>query len=235
MYLKFLIIQKTKAIFSWLRLHIIVEPFAGFFLNLAYLSKQSKWISEHRDLPYNDFFSGDRSRDKRLGLYQFLNTAFIKNNPINYLEFGVANGGSFYWWLDHHKNADSKFYGFDNIRKVFYYQAAAESPLSREVYFTSQDEKKKGKISTKLGTNDVDFSSNFNYYINRFSSSKTPTLISLHDNKGTQIRVLQDNTVLSNTVKALALPQKEFFQFEVKILGLDLQHKFYTLMRDRST
>lgn len=115
MYLKFLIIQKTKAIFSWLRLHIIIEPFSGFFLNLAYLSKQSKWINEHRNLPYNDFFSGDRSRDKRLGLYQFLNTEFIKNNPINYLEFGVANGGSFYWWLNHHKNVDSKFHGFDTF------------------------------------------------------------------------------------------------------------------------
>ena len=115
MYLKFLFIQKSKAIFSWLRLHIIVEPFAGFFLNLAYLSKQSKWISEHRNLPFNDFFSGDRSREKRLGLYEFLNTAYVKNTSINYLEFGVANGGSFYWWLDHHKNGDSKFYGFDTF------------------------------------------------------------------------------------------------------------------------
>jgi dipeptidyl-peptidase 4 len=41
----------------------------------------------------------------------------------------------------------TKFYGYDNVRKVYYYQAAAESPLRREVYFVSQDEKKKGKIS----------------------------------------------------------------------------------------
>ena len=107
----------------------------------------------------------------------------------------------------------TKFYGFDKVRNVYYYQAAAESPLRREVYFTSQDGKKKGKISTQQGTNNVDFSSNYNYYINYFSSSKTPTLITLHDNKGTQIRVLQDNTVLNNTMKVLALPQKEFFTF----------------------
>jgi dipeptidyl-peptidase-4 len=107
----------------------------------------------------------------------------------------------------------TKFYGYDNIRKVFYYQAAAESPLRREVYFISQDEKKKGKMSTLEGTNDVDFSSNFNYYVNYFSNSKTPTLVTLHDNKGTQIKVLQDNTVLKNTVKVLSLPLKEFFSF----------------------
>ncbi len=107
----------------------------------------------------------------------------------------------------------TKYYGYDNVRKVFYYQAAAESPLRREVYFISQDGKKKGKISSLKGTNDVIFSRNFNYYINYFSNSKTPTLITLHDNKGTQIRVLQDNTVLKNTIKVLALPQKEFFSF----------------------
>jgi dipeptidyl-peptidase-4 len=107
----------------------------------------------------------------------------------------------------------TKFYGYDIIRKVFYYQAAAESPLQREVYFISQDAKKKGKISTLQGTNDVIFSKNFNYYFNYFSSSKIPTQITLHDNKGAQIRVLQDNTVLKNTIKVLALPQKEFFSF----------------------
>jgi len=107
----------------------------------------------------------------------------------------------------------TKFYGYDNVRKVFYYQAAAESPLGREVYFISQDEKKKGKISKLQGTNDVAFSKNFNYYVNYYSSSKIPNLITLLDNKGAQIKVLQDNTVLKNTVNVLALPQKEFFSF----------------------
>jgi hypothetical protein len=115
MYLKFLFIQKTKAIFSLLKLHMLVEPFTGFFINLAYLSKQSKWINQQKDLGYNDFFSGDRSRDKRLGLYQYLLDNFIKVNSINYLEFGVANGGSFYWWMEHHTNAESSFHGFDTF------------------------------------------------------------------------------------------------------------------------
>lgn len=115
MYLKFLIIQKTKAIFSLLKLHILIEPFSSFLLNLAYLSKQSKWINQNKNLAYNDFFSGNRSRDKRFGLYQFLLDQYIKNNSINYIELGVANGCSFYWWLEHHKNSDSKFHGFDTF------------------------------------------------------------------------------------------------------------------------
>lgn len=107
----------------------------------------------------------------------------------------------------------TKFYGYDKLQKVFYYQAAAESPLRREVYFISQDEKKKGKISTLQGTNDASFSRNFSYYVNHFSNNKTPVLVTLHDIKGKQIKVLQDNTVLKNTIIALNLPLKEFFTF----------------------
>ena len=107
----------------------------------------------------------------------------------------------------------TKYYGYDNVKKLFYYQAAAESPLRREVYYISLDGKKKGKLSTQPGTNDAIFSKNFNYYVNYFSDSKTPLQITLYDIKGIRINVLQDNTVLKNTIKAMALPQKEFFGF----------------------
>ena len=115
MWLKYFFIQKTKAIFSLLKLHLLVEPFSGLLLNLAYLSKQSKWINQQKDLRYNDFFSGNRDRNKRFSLYKYLASEYIKDKSINYLEFGVANGGSFYWWLDNHKNAASRFFGFDTF------------------------------------------------------------------------------------------------------------------------
>ncbi|MCY1722148.1 S9 family peptidase [Prolixibacteraceae bacterium Z1-6] len=107
------------------------------------------------------------------------------------------------------------FYGYDAAKKVYYYQAAAESPLRREVYYISQDKKKKGKLSTQEGTNSAVFSSNFKYFINYFSSAKVPNYITLHSNqkKVEQIRFLQDNTVLKNTVKSMNIPQKEFFSF----------------------
>jgi dipeptidyl-peptidase-4 len=107
------------------------------------------------------------------------------------------------------------FYGYDATKKVFYYQAAAESPLRREIYFISSDLKTTGKISTLTGTNSVVFSKNYKYYVNYYSNNTTPTLITLHENnKGKQIRVLQDNTVLKNTVKNFNVPKKEFFTFK---------------------
>lgn len=138
------------------------------------------------------------------------------------------------------------FYGYDAAKKVFYYQAAAESPLRREVYFVSLDGKKSGKISTLKGTNQVVFSKNFKYYINYFSNSKTPDLITLHENsKGTQIRVLQDNTVLKNTLGLFQIPQKEFFSFTtsegvelngymIKPAGFEPSKKYPVLMTQYS-
>jgi len=115
MHVKYFFIQNTKAIFSFLRLHIVFEPFSGILRNLAYLSNQSKWINQNRKIAYNDFFTWNRDRNKRYKLYEYLNNEVIKDKPINYLEFGVANGSSFYWWLENHNITDSKFHGFDTF------------------------------------------------------------------------------------------------------------------------
>jgi dipeptidyl-peptidase-4 len=106
------------------------------------------------------------------------------------------------------------FYGFDEKNKLFYYQAAKESPLRREVYFVSLDGKKNGKLSTQEGTNRVDFSDGFKYYINYFNSTQTPNLVTLHDQKGKLIRTLEDNSELKERLKEYQLGTKQFFTFK---------------------
>jgi dipeptidyl-peptidase 4 len=139
----------------------------------------------------------------------------------------------------------TKFYGYDPSQKVFYYQAAAESPLRREVYFTSEDGRKQGKVSTLPGTNHADFSKNFNYYVNTYSSSQTPSLITLHDRRNRLIRTLQDNTVLKNKMQNYRLPEKEFFTFTtteevelngymIKPVGFDQTKKYPVLITQYS-
>jgi len=115
------------------------------------------------------------------------------------------------------------FYGFDERKEYFYYQAAKESPLTREVYFTDLEGEKQGKLSALEGTNSAVFSENFRYYINYFSNSTTPNLITLYENnrKNEQIRVLQDNTMLKNKLNAFSIPQQEFFTFTTSE-GIDL-------------
>ena len=97
------------------KLHKIFNLFSGFFLNLAYLTKLSEWREKHSSHFINDFYSGKWDYSKRFTLYQKI---FEKENltiPVNYLEFGVAGGFSFKWWVEHNKNEASRFFGFDTF------------------------------------------------------------------------------------------------------------------------
>ncbi|MFV0554492.1 MAG: S9 family peptidase [Mangrovibacterium sp.] len=105
------------------------------------------------------------------------------------------------------------FYGYDAKRSIFYYQAAKENAMQRELYYISLDGKKSGKLSTQVGTNDAQFSHGYNYYINRFTNINTPTITALYNYKGKEVRVLEDNAKLKETLAEYRIPQKEFFQF----------------------
>ena len=112
-----------------------------------------------------------------------------------------------------------KYYGYDPVTKTFYYQAAAVSPMQREVYSVTLDPKKKVSLSTKKlsaqnGTNNADFSSGFKYYINQYSNLTTPLIVTLHEISGKQIRVLKENSELKSTVSERKIPQKELFTFK---------------------
>jgi len=139
----------------------------------------------------------------------------------------------------------TKFYGFDAAKKIFYYQAAKESPLRREVYFVSLDGKKSGILSTQNGTNVFDFSSGYKFYINYFSNIETPNLITLHDQTGKLIRTLQDNSELKKNLNDYKLPKKEFFSFKtsegvelngwmIKPVDFDSSKKYPVLMTQYS-
>ena len=108
----------------------------------------------------------------------------------------------------------TEFYGFDPIKNIFYYQAAKESPLRREVYFVSLDGKKSGKLSEQTGTNRAVFSSGFKYFINYFNNVETPNLVTLHDQTGKLIRTLEENNDLKEKMKEYQISKKEFFSFK---------------------
>ncbi len=115
MSLKINIIRKTKWLFCRYRLDRLVEPFSGVLLNLAYLSKVSRWISQNRHLDFNDFYSPKWDYSKRYLLYEHILRSKNLDQPITYLEFGVSGGMSFRWWVNANRNPDSVFVGFDTF------------------------------------------------------------------------------------------------------------------------
>ena len=95
-----------------------MHGFFGFvsqpLLQLVYLTKLSRWASKHKNIDFNDFYS-KWDYTKRYKLYEHVFKAQDLSGPVNYLEFGVASGVSFKWWLEHNLNPASQFHGFDTF------------------------------------------------------------------------------------------------------------------------
>lgn len=107
-------IRKTKSNLLRLKFHVIFEPFSKFLLTTAYLSKLSKWVSEAPEGVFNDFYTKKHDYSRRYDLYKHIIES-EKLSDIYYLEFGVAKGDSFKWWVENIKSEDSRFVGFDTF------------------------------------------------------------------------------------------------------------------------
>ena len=111
--MKLFIIRFLKSLFIWLRLHVFYKYFTGINQNFVYLTKLSEWASKQKT-PINDFWS-KWDYNKRYPFYEKIIQHEGLHGPINYLEFGVATGKSFQWWLQQNTHPDSRFYGFDTF------------------------------------------------------------------------------------------------------------------------
>ncbi|MEJ7683568.1 MAG: class I SAM-dependent methyltransferase [Segetibacter sp.] len=83
-------------------------------LNLVYLTRLSKWVYENKKIEYNDFFS-KWDYNKRYEMYKWVVEKENLTGPLNYLEFGVASGKSFDWFMTQNSHTESRFYGFDTF------------------------------------------------------------------------------------------------------------------------
>ncbi|MCH7964499.1 MAG: class I SAM-dependent methyltransferase [Bacteroidetes bacterium] len=137
MHFKLFLFRKIKAIFSRLRLHILFLPFENFFLNVVYLSKLSRWIDKTPKGKFNDYYNKKVNYTDRFKLHEFVIKEEIQNQSIDYLEFGVASGIAFKWWVEKNNNPESRFFGFDvftglpedfGVMKKQHYDTAGQTP-----------------------------------------------------------------------------------------------------------
>jgi dipeptidyl-peptidase 4 len=163
--------------------------------------KNNRYIEEDfykqfQFLDDNEHFVVMSERDGWSQLYLYKNTGFFAKK--------ITSG-----------NFDvTQFYGYDKIKKVFFYQAAKSSPLQREVYSITLDGKKDELITPQKGTNDASFSIGFQYFINHYSNHATPPTFTIHDIKGKPIKVLENNSQLTDSLKNYSFPGFEFFSFK---------------------
>lgn len=106
-----------------------------------------------------------------------------------------------------------EFLGYDSEEGAFYFTSNEESPMHKAVYKIDRKGKKE-KLSTQKGTNNVQFSTNMKYFMNRYTSLSTPTVITLNDHTGKTLTTLVSNEALKQTLTEYNIPQKEFFTFQ---------------------
>ncbi|MCU0332864.1 MAG: hypothetical protein MUC75_05850 [Ignavibacteriaceae bacterium] len=82
-------------------------PFEELLLNIVYLSRLSRWISKTSEGKFNDFYNNKVNYENRFQLHEFIFNEEIKNHPIDYLEFGVASGLAFKWWVEKNINPET--------------------------------------------------------------------------------------------------------------------------------
>ncbi|NCX96591.1 MAG: class I SAM-dependent methyltransferase [Chitinophagia bacterium] len=115
---KLAVIKFVKDFLLASRVLQIFQPLSGLFLFFYNFNKLTSWVHKHKKdtLLLNDFYRPVRNYDDRLKSFNAIVEHYkLTEIPVYYLEFGVAQGHSFKWWLEHCKHKNSKFIGFDTF------------------------------------------------------------------------------------------------------------------------
>ncbi|MEX0288100.1 MAG: S9 family peptidase [Flavobacteriaceae bacterium] len=115
----------------------------------------------------------------------------------------------------------TKYYGYDQNEDRVYYQSTENGSINRDVYSVDSSGKNKKRLTQNEGTNQGDFSADFSYFINTFSSATTPPEYTLHKAlTGKKLKEIKDNNGLKTRLKQYELSPKEFSTISVN--GNDL-------------
>lgn len=106
----------------------------------------------------------------------------------------------------------TEVYGVDEKNGLVWFEAAYPNPMSRSIFSVKLNGKDQKLFLPVGGHQSAEFSSNFSYALVTRSSASTPFHFALYDGKGKQIRVLEDNKKLQETLKDYPVQPKEFMQ-----------------------
>ncbi|MCH4156414.1 MAG: S9 family peptidase [Muribaculaceae bacterium] len=195
---------------------------------LAYSEDSESWINTELAQKvkfYDNFFIIPSERSGWTHLYQYSNVGSLMKQ--------LTTGN---WNV-------TDFYGYDPIAKVCYFQSTQDGAVNRSLSKVDL----KGvitRMSSTKGTYSAKFSSNFAYYVQRFSDARTPDQYTVCNTKGKQEREMEMNRTYAETYTAANVPVKEFFTMEsdgttlegyiIKPTGFDPSKKYPVIMSQYS-
>ncbi len=115
----------------------------------------------------------------------------------------------------------TNYYGYDQNEDRVYYQSTENGSINRGVYSISSGGKIKKVLAAVEGTNTADFSADFTYFINTYSSADTPPVYTLHNAfTGKKLKSIKDNSALMRKLDDYNMSYKEFSTLSIN--GNDL-------------
>ncbi len=103
--------------------------------------------------------------------------------------------------------------GVDEKNGWVYYSSAQPTPMDKDICAVSLDGQKRLKLNKRTGGNSADFSKNFAWHVGRWSDVNTPPYTAVYRTDGDEVRLLQDNSKLKETMKTYQFSKAEFFKF----------------------
>jgi len=99
------------------RVGVLLALLRFFFRFLYNFSMLSSWVNKmSRRTAHSDFYTPFRNYSNRVKLHEYvISSHSLAEKPIHYLEFGVAGGTSFAWWVKANRHPGSRFFGFDTF------------------------------------------------------------------------------------------------------------------------
>ena len=105
----------------------------------------------------------------------------------------------------------TKYYGYDQNEDLIYYQSTENGSINRDVYSVGSNGGNKRRLTTKIGQNAADFSSDFTYFINTYSSATNPPEYTLHNSlSGKKVKDILFNHELLSKLEHYSINPKEF-------------------------
>jgi dipeptidyl-peptidase 4 len=105
----------------------------------------------------------------------------------------------------------TNFYAINEKTNTIYYQSVEDGSINRTIYSIKLNGKNKKRLTNASGFSSASFSKNTAYFINTFSDANTPTIYTLHNGNGEQLKEILTNNTLSKKLEGYNLAKKEFF------------------------
>ncbi|GJM61346.1 S9 family peptidase [Persicobacter diffluens] len=104
----------------------------------------------------------------------------------------------------------STIVGVDKKKKKIYFLSREQSSLEDQFYVVDYKGKGKKQLSTREGNHRINFSGDFKYYIQYQSNVEQPLRVTLHNAKGQELKVLEENQAQAETWANYQIGTKEF-------------------------